>query len=57
MAMVIAQQVGIITNPISQVKHLKDLLKDILLDQIPAFDQSKELGGLVSQWSGNDDND
>jgi sodium/potassium-transporting ATPase subunit alpha len=49
MAMAIAQQVGIITNPISQVKHLKDLLKDILLDQIPAFDQSKELGDLIKR--------
>jgi sodium/potassium-transporting ATPase subunit alpha len=46
-AMAIAQQVGIITNPISQVKHLKDLPKDLSLDQIPPFDRSKELGGPV----------
>jgi len=47
--MAIAYQVGIITNPISRVKHLKDLPKDIPLDQIPAFDRSKELGGPVKR--------
>ncbi|KIM77897.1 hypothetical protein PILCRDRAFT_11576 [Piloderma croceum F 1598] len=46
-AMAIAQQVGIITNPISQVKHLTDLPKDIPLDQIAPFDRTKELGGPV----------
>jgi sodium/potassium-transporting ATPase subunit alpha len=44
----IAHQVGIITNPISIVKHLDDLPKDMPLDQIPIFNADKEPSDPVS---------
>ena len=47
-AVAIAQQVGIITNPMSAVKHLEDLPKDMALDQVPVFDADKEPGDPVS---------
>jgi hypothetical protein len=46
--MAIAHQVGIITNPISAVKHLDDLPKNIPLEDIPDFDSDKEPGDEVS---------
>jgi sodium/potassium-transporting ATPase subunit alpha len=47
-AMSIAEQVGIITNPIHAVNHLSDLPYDMPLDQIPAFDDQKEKGDPVT---------
>ena len=47
-AVAIAQQVGIITNPLSAVKHIDDLSKDIPLDQVSAFNADKEPGDPVS---------
>ena len=47
-AMAIAHQVGIITNPISAVKHLDDLPMDMPLDQVPVYNPDKELGDKVS---------
>ena len=45
---VIAHQVGIITNPVSMVKHLDDLPKDMPLDQVPKYNMDKEPGDAVS---------
>jgi len=47
-AVAIAQQVGIITNPLPAVKHINDLPKDMPLDQIPSFNADKEPGDPVS---------
>jgi sodium/potassium-transporting ATPase subunit alpha len=47
-ATAIAHQVGIITNPISAVKHIGDLPHDIPLDQVPDFDNSKEEGDAMT---------
>jgi sodium/potassium-transporting ATPase subunit alpha len=47
-ALAIAQQVGIITNPLPAVKHISDLPKDTPLDQIPSFNADKEPGDPVS---------
>jgi sodium/potassium-transporting ATPase subunit alpha len=46
--MAIAQQVGIITNPISAVKHLDDLPKDMPIEDVPLFNPNKEPGDDVS---------
>ena len=46
--MAIAHQVGIITNPISAVKHLEDLPKNMPLEQVPVFNPDKEPGDEVS---------
>jgi sodium/potassium-transporting ATPase subunit alpha len=46
--MAIAQQVGIITNPISSVKHLDDLQEDMPIEDVPLFNPDKEPGDAVS---------
>jgi hypothetical protein len=47
-AVSIAEQVGIITNPVHAVKHFSDLPYDTPMDQIPPFDDNKEKGDPVT---------
>jgi len=47
-AMAIAHQVGIITTPISDVRHITDLPYDKPLDTIPAFDSDKAQGDALT---------
>jgi hypothetical protein len=55
-AAAIAHQVGIITNPISAVQHIADLPYDLPLDQISAYDNTKEEGDKLTSLvlSGNE---
>jgi sodium/potassium-transporting ATPase subunit alpha len=46
--MAIAHQVGIITTPISDVRHITDLPYDKPLDTIPAFDNDKAQGDALT---------
>lgn len=43
-AAAIAKQVGIITNPVSAVKHLDDLPYDTPIDQIAKYNSEKQPG-------------
>lgn len=46
-AMSIAHQVGIITTPLSAVKHISDLPYDKPLDEIPEYNSDKEEGDAL----------
>ncbi|KAF7984332.1 hypothetical protein HWV62_15333 [Athelia sp. TMB] len=47
-AAAIAQQVGIITNPTSDIKHLADLPQDTPIAEVPEYNADKEQGDAVT---------
>lgn len=47
-AAAIAKEVGIITNPLSAVKHLDDLPRDTPIEQVAKYNPDKEPGDELS---------
>lgn len=47
-AAAIAKEVGIITNPLSAVKHLDDLPRDMPIEQVAKYNPDKEPGDELS---------